>query len=379
MKAELEFSGIPFLNHFSQIEDPRISRKKLYPLAEIFLVTLCGTICGADSWRDLETFGNKKLNFLRQFLPFENGIPSHDTFGRIFSILDPKKFGECFIEWVKGIQEEIPELISIDGKTIRRSYDQANNKAAIHIVSAFASEARLALGQVKVDDKSNEITAIPVLLNLLAIKGAIVTIDAIGCQKTITSDIKEKGAEYVLALKANQGNLHEQVKDYFKLERKNDFEDIQYDYHEEVDKGHGRIETRRCWATEDVQWIEKKEDWAGLKSIAMIESKRIVNSKTTIEVKYLISSLPAKAQLIARSVRSHWAIENSLHWILDVTLKEDESRIRAKNAPENIAIIRKIGLNMLQLGKPKDSSIRGLRKAAGWDNEVLKHILLQKI
>jgi predicted transposase YbfD/YdcC len=379
MKTELEFAGIPFLNHFSQIEDPRINRKKLYPLTEVFLITLCGTICGAESWRDLEMFGIQKLDFLRQFLPFDNGVPSHDTFGRIFSLIDPKKFGDCFIDWVKAIQEEIPALISIDGKTIRRSYDKTTNKAAIHLVSAFASEARLALGQVKINDKSNEITAIPVLLNLLAIKGAIVTIDAMGCQRSIAADITNKGADYVLALKGNQGQLLEQVKDYFVLEKQNNFKDVQCDYFEETDKGHGRIEIRRCWATEDINWIENKQGWQSLKSIALIESTRIVNSKTTTERRYFISSLPAKAQLIARSVRSHWAIENSLHWILDVTLNEDGSRIRARNAPENIAIIRKAGLNMLQLAKTKDVSIRGLRKAAGWSDEILKHILLQKI
>lgn len=379
MRTELEFEGIPFLKHFSQIEDPRINRRKLYPLSEIFLITLCATICGAESWRDLEWYGNQKLDFLRQFLDFENGIPSHDTFGRIFSLIDPKQFGDCFIRWVRAIQDDIPALISIDGKTIRRSYDHTNNKSAIHMVSAFASEARLALGQIKVDDKSNEITAVPELLNMLVIKRAVVTIDAMGCQKAITAKIKEKEADYVLSLKRNQGNLWEQVKDYFSLEKKNDFKDIQHDYFEEIDKGHGRIEIRRCWTTENINWLENKKEWAGLKSIAVIESTRIVNSKSTIEYRYFISSLPAHAQLLARSVRSHWSIENSLHWVLDVTLKEDESRIRLKNAPENIAIIRKIGLNMLQLARMKDVSIRGLRKIAGWSDEKLRDILMKEI
>ncbi len=379
MAQDLEFNGVSFLNHFSQLEDPRIDRKKLYPLNEIFLVTLATTICGGESWRDLEMYGNEKLDFLRQFLPFTNGIPSHDTFARVFSLLDPKSFGDCFINWVKSIQGGIPELISIDGKTLRRSFDKANSKSAIHMVSAFASEARLALAQIRVDEKTNEITAIPTLLNLLAIKGAIITIDAMGCQKEIAKLITEKEAKYVLALKGNQGNLHEQIKDLFVLEKKNGFKDLKHDYHSEYDKGHGRIEHRECWVTSQISWIENIQDWRGINSVAMVRSTRINGDKETVEIRYYISSLPANAQLIARSVRAHWAIENSLHWTLDVTLNEDASRIRARNAPENIAIIRRIGLNLLQQAKNKNVSIKGLRKAAGWSNDILTKVLRQKI
>jgi predicted transposase YbfD/YdcC len=379
MAQELEFNGVSFLNHFSQLEDPRIDRKKLYPLNEIFLVTLAATICGGESWRDLELYGNEKLDFLRQFLPFINGIPSHDTFARVFSILDPKLFGECFVNWVKSMQTGIPEFISIDGKTLRRSFDKANSKSAIHMVSAFASEARLALAQIRVDEKSNEITAIPTLLNLLAIKGAIITIDAMGCQKEIARLITEKDAKYVLALKSNQGNLHEQVQDLFQLEKKDEFRDLKHDYHNEYDKGHGRIEHRECWVTDQISWIENIQNWQGINSIAMIKSTRTIGDKKTTEIRYYISSLPANARLIARSVRAHWAIENSLHWTLDVTLNEDASRIRARNAPENIAIIRRIGLNLLQQAKNKDVSIKGLRKAAGWSNDILTKVLSQKI
>ena len=288
-------------------------------------------------------------------------------------------FGECFIQWVKSIQEVVPELISIDGKTLRRSFDKAHSKSAIHLVSAFASESRLALAQVKVDEKSNEITAIPALLNLLAIKDAIITTDAMGCQKEIAHLITEKMGYYVLALKGNQGNLHEQVKDFFQLEQKNEFKDLKHDYHSEYDKGHGRIEHRECWTTNQIDWIEGNKDWVGLSSIAMVKSKRIIRDKETTETRYYLSSLAPNAQLIARSVRAHWSIENSLHWTLDVTLNEDASRIRALNAPENMAIIRRISLNLLQKAKPKDMSIKGLRKGAGWSKRILEDVLRQKI
>lgn len=379
MATKLEFNNVSFLSHFSQLDDPRINRKKLYPLIEILLTTFCAVICGAESWRDLERFGNLKLAFLRKFLPYKNGIPSHDTFGRVYSLLDPKVFGECFISWAHSLNDTVPELISIDGKTLRRSFDKASNKSAIHVVSAFASEARMVLGQVKVDDKTNEITAIPALLHLLAVKGAIITIDAMGCQKEITAKIQEKKADYVLALKKNHKVLHEQVETFFKLEGENNFKDIQYDFHEETDKGHGRIEIRKCWATEDISWIEGTEEWKGIKSIAMIRSTRIIDDNETTEIRFFISSLPAKASLIARSVRAHWSIENALHWTLDVTMNEDGSRIRSRNAPENMAIIRKVALNKLQLARTKDTSIKGLRKAAGWDNATLEHILAQKL
>jgi len=378
MAQVLEFNRASFLHHFSRLEDPRIDRKKLYPLNEIFLVTLTATICGAESWRDLELYGNEKLDFLRQFLPFSNGIPSHDTFARVFSLINPQSFSECFISWTQSIQEVVPELISIDGKLLRHSYDTATSQAPIHMVSAFAFEARLVLGQVKVKEKSNEITAIPELLNLLAIKGAIITIDAMGCQKEIAQLISTKKALYVLALKGNQGSFYDQVHDHFALEEQSGFKGIAHDYYSEYDKGHGRIEHRECCMTDKIDWIEKIDEWQGINSIAMIRATRIIGDKKTVETRYYVSSLPANAQLLARSVRAHWSIENSLHWILDVTLNEDASRIRVRNAPENIAVIRRIGLNLLQKAKPNDVSIKGLRKGAGWSNDILANILRQK-
>ncbi len=368
-----------FLEHFSNLKDPRINRKKLYPLDEILLVALCAVICGAEGWTDFAVFGKEKLDFLRAYLPFKNGIPSRLTFSRVFWVLNPENFKECFIEWVKSFQEAVQNVISIDGKTLRHSFDTAKDKPAIHMISAFASEARLVLGQRKVDDKSNEITAIPELLRLLDIKGSIITIDAMGCQKKIAKSIIEKEADYVLSLKKNHSNLFDDVKTFFEFEKKEKFRNIEFDYCEELNKEHGRIETRKCWVSSQIDWIGQKEEWEGFNSIAMIESTRTIKDKTTTETRFFIASLPQNAKLVSSAVRSHWGIENSLHWILDMTFREDESRIREGNSAENMAIIRHTALNMLQNVKKKESkniSIKGLRKKAGWGNNTLSKILL---
>lgn len=368
-----------FLEHFSSLDDPRISRKKLYPLDEILLVALCGVICGAEGWTDFVLFGKEKLDFLKTYLPFANGIPSRLTYARVFCILNPENFKECFINWVKSFQKTVQNVISIDGKTLRHSFDTAKDKPAIHMISAFASEARLVLGQQKVDDKSNEITAIPELLKLLDIKGSIITIDAMGCQKRIAKTIVEKEADYVFSLKKNQGNLFDDVKTFFEFERKEKFRDTNFDYHEKLNKEHGRIESRKCWVSSQIDWIDQKDKWVGLNTIAMIESTRTIKGKTTKETRYFIASLPQNAKLFASAVRSHWGIENSLHWILDMTFREDESRIREGNSTENMAIIRHTALNMLQNVKKKESkpiSVKGLRKKAGWGNNTLAQILI---
>lgn len=367
----LEFNTLSFFNHFSELEDPRIDRKKLYPLEEILFVTLCAVICGAESWYDIEDFGEARIGFLRRYYPFENGIPSHDTIGRLFSLLDPAIFKDCFINWIKAIQEKIPELIAIDGKTIRHSFDKANNKPAIHMLSAFASNARLVLGQTKVDAKTNEITAIPELLDLLVIKGSIITIDAMGCQKEIAKKIIEKNADYIFGLKGNQGDLHENIETYF-----ND-KTLSFDCYEETDKGHGRIEIRKIYVSSSIDWLEQKKDWKGLSSIIKVESTRILQDKQTTEYRYYISSLKTSPQRMLQAIRSHWGIENSLHWILDLTFREDECRIRKKNAPENMAIIRHIVFNILQHADSK-ISIRRRKKKAGWSDEYLENVLKQK-
>ena len=364
----LEYNTLTFFHYFSDLEDPRIDRKKLYPLEEILFLTLCAVICGAESWYDIEDFGKARINYLKRFFLYKNEIPSHDTIGRFFSLLDPKQFEKNFINWAQNLQENIPELISIDGKTLRRSFDRKSNKSAIHMISAFASNTRLVLGQKKVNDKTNEITAIPKLLDLLLLKGAIITIDAMGCQKEIAKKIVEKQANYIFGLKGNQGNLLENVETYFKDK------DAIFDYYKDVDKGHGRIEIRKCWATSNIDWLDSKNQWSNLCSIIKLESTRIIKDKVTKEVRYYITSLDAKAKKLLFAIRSHWSIENSLHWTLDMTFREDESRIRKKNAPENISIVRHFVLNLLRKADEK-ISIRRRRKKAGWSDEYLENVL----
>lgn len=364
----LKFNTLSFFNYFSNLEDPRIERKKLYPLEEILFLTLCAVICGAESWYDIEDFGNARIAFLKKYFYYKNGIPSHDTIGRFFSLLDPENFRDSFILWVKNLQSNIPKLIAIDGKTLRRSFDKTNNKSAIHMISAFASNSRLVLGQKKVDQKTNEITAIPQLLDLLLIKGAIITIDAMGCQKEIAKKIIEKKAHYIFGLKGNQGNLFENVETYFQ-----DTKNV-YDYFEEANKEHGRIEIRKCWVTSNINWLDTKNDWCNLSSIIKVESTRIFSDKETKEIRYYITDLETNAEKILLAIRSHWSIENSLHWTLDMTFREDESRIRKKNAPENMSIIRHIVLNLLRKADEK-ISIRRRKKKAGWSNEYLTNVL----
>lgn len=375
-KSKLE----TFLDYFSNVNDPRIERNKLFLLDEILLIVLCGTICGAEGWDEFQEFGKQKLRFLKSYLPFKNGIPCHETFRRVISSLNPDEFKDCFIQWVQSFQSTLKEVIAIDGKTLRHTFDTAKDKPAIHMISAFAASSKIVLGQQKTNDKSNEITAIPELLKLLEIKGNIITIDAMGCQKNIAQQIVEKEAHYVLALKGNQGNLYEDVKSFLENETKREkkFGDTSLKHFEETSKAHGRIETRKCWVTEEIDWLYQKKDWAGLKSIAMIESIRTINGKTSKENRFYISDLPADAKLVGSTVRSHWGIENSLHWVLDMTYNEDESRIRDKNAAENLAIIRHTSLNMLQKHKEKCDpkvSIKRLRKKSGWNNEILETIL----
>jgi len=269
-----DFTTIAFLEYFSEIEDPRIERQKLYSFDEIFLTTLCAKICGAESWEDMEDFGEAKIGFLKQYLPYKNGTPSHDTFARVFSLIDPKQFKECFNLWTKELQSQMTDVISIDGKTLRGNFDKQAHQSAIHMVSAFASNARLILGQEKVDEKSNEITAIPKLLEVLFLKGAIITIDAMGCQREIAKKIIEKGADYILALKGNQRDLYDDTCLFFKDK---DNKELLFD--ESFDKGHGRIEIRRCFACKEIDWLTKKEDWVELKSLVLVESERIIGDK----------------------------------------------------------------------------------------------------
>jgi predicted transposase YbfD/YdcC len=373
-----------FLYHFDALEDPRIDRKKLYPLPEILLVVLCGSICGAQSWRDFVTFGEEKLDYLRRFLPFQNGIPSKNTFARVLSSLNPTMFKQCFITWIQSFQLALKEVIAIDGKSLRKSFDKATEQSAIHMVSAFATSSKLVLGQEKVHEKSNEITAIPKLLDLLAIEGSIVSIDAMGTQKKIAKKIREKKADYVLSLKGNHSTLHDDIRLFLSTE----IEKLQQakshkivDQHEDHDKGHGRVEHRLCYVTDHLDWLEQRVDWCDLKTIAMVESRVTIGDNTTTEKRYFMSSLSANAKELATAIRSHWAIENSLHWVLDVTMGEDLSRVRKDHAPENMAMIRHIVLNLLRGAKSqfrKDMSLKGLQKKAGWGENTLTTIVMQE-
>jgi predicted transposase YbfD/YdcC len=373
-----ESNKIGFLDYFSNLEDPRINRKKLYPIEEILLITLAGVICGCEGWTDLEEFGKTKLEFFRKYLQFENGVPSDDTYRRFYRAINPNQFKKCFIEWVKSFQEINSDVVAIDGKTLRHSYDRAKDKPAIHMISAFASNARIVLGQEKVSNKSNEITAIPKLLELLDIKGATVTIDAMGCQKKIAKKVIDKEADYVFGLKGNQGTLKTDVELFFEHHRKKGFKKLKHDYCCTVDKDHGRLETRECWITKDIGWLEGSKQWEGLNSVIMIESTREIGEKISRETRYYISSLSVSAETISNAIREHWGVENGLHWVLDVTFREDDSRIRKGNAPENLAIIRHAVINMLQPHRNKNISIKRLRKKVGWDTNTLEMILATK-
>ena len=365
------------LKHFESLEDPRVTYLVEHRLLDIIALTICGVICGADSWVEIEAYGHSKADWLQSFLALPSGIPSHDTISRLFAMLEPAPLQSCFTNWVKSIAElSDGEVVAIDGKCVRRSYDKGKGKGAIHMVSAWAHENRLVLGQVKVDSKSNAITAIPKLLEVLDLQGCIVTIDAMGAQTAIARQIVEQGADYILSLKGNQGDRHQDAEALFNWALKTQFKDIPHEYHQTLDKGHGRIEIRRHYLLGSVEHLLHAERWCGLKRVGMIESERRIDSQpTTLERRYYLLSLEGDVQRFATAVRSHWGIENQLHWCLDVAFDEDQSRIRSGHAPENMTLMRKIALNLLA----KESSVKVGKKAkrlkAGWDNDYLLKVL----
>lgn len=358
------------IDFFTDIKDPRIERCKEHPLEDILFITIAAVICGAETWNDIENYGKSKEKWLKQYLKLPNGIPSHDTFNRLFSLLDPKQLEECFINWIKSIAEITHgEIVSIDGKTIRGSRDKGS-KSFVHMVSAWAHTNHLVLGQIKVEDKSNEITAIPKLLDVLELKGCIVTIDAMGCQTEIVDKIIEKGADYIISVKGNQGTLENGIKDSVRF-----LEAV--DRHEETDFGHGRIEQRNCSVYTDLSLIENASKWKGLKTLAKIDAQRTMKAtgKEESETRLYISSLPPNAMTIAQGTRSHWGIENSLHWVLDVSFGEDKSMKHNQNAIENFSIINRIALNLVKNEKSKKRSVKGKRLDAGWNDDYLLKIL----
>jgi predicted transposase YbfD/YdcC len=376
-QAERAFDQVVgWLEHFESLEDPRQQGKVWYPLDEVLLLCLVGVLAAAESWVEIAEFGKKKLELLRRFRPFENGTPSHDQLGDLFAALDAEAFQRCFIAWVGSLTKIGPDIVAIDGKTLRRAYQEGGGKAPIHMISAWSSRQRLVLGQAKVAEKSNEITAIPELLNLLALKGAVVTIDAMGCQKEIAQTIIEKEADYVLALKGNQGTLSDDVELFFAEQKACDFKDTAVSRHRTLEKSHGRIETRTYTATGDIDWLTKGHPgWKSLKSIVMVESVReIVGGKTERETRFYISSLAVDAQRQGEAIRGHWGVENSHHWVMDMLFRDDECRIRTANAPANFATIKHMAGNLLRRGAGKQS-LRVKRRLAAWDDDYLASLI----
>jgi predicted transposase YbfD/YdcC len=358
------------LNYFSSLQDPRVERTREHDLEDILFIAIASILCGADSWYDMEEFGKAKAKWLKTFLRLPGGIPSHDTFNRVFSAMNPGELEKGFVGWTQAVARlSAGEVVAIDGKSMRGTREQGK-KSIVHMVSAWAQENHITLGQVKVEEKSNEITAIPRLLEMLVLKGCIVTIDAMGCQREIATKIVEKEADYILALKGNQGNLLEQAEDSFRF-----LNPVSSD--EQTDAGHGRVETRRCTVINDLSLIERSGEWAGLQSLVKVESTRYFkcSGKEETDTRLYITSLKADAKLINDAVRFHWSIENSLHWVLDVAFNEDNSRKRCGFAAQNYSILNRIALNLLKNEKTTKVGVRGKRLKAGWDNRYLSKLL----
>jgi predicted transposase YbfD/YdcC len=362
--------SVVFLAHFSGLEDPRQQGKVVYPLNEVLLLCLMAVLAGAETFTDIALFGEKKLPLLRRFLPYRNATPAHDRLGEIFAALDAEAFQRCFASWVSAMTGIAADVIAIDGKTSRRSYKAKGAGDAIHMVSAFAAKQRLVLGQTKVDEKSNEIIAIPKLLAMLSIEGATVTIDAMGCQREIAKQIVDKKADYILALKGNQATLREDVELFAAEQKANGFKDTETSFHKTVDGGHGRIETRNYRVLHDVSWLQEHHSWPGLKGIVMVESTRETGNKIETETRFYITSLTDKADRLGPAVRNHWAIENSLHWVMDMVFRDDDCRVREGNAAANFATLRHMAHNLARRA-PGNMSIRARRKAAAWDDDYL--------
>lgn len=361
---------------FSVIRDPRQESKIDHELIDILVLCVLAVICGAEGWQDIEEVGHARLNWLQERGFFKKGIPVDDTIARIISSLSPEELQSCFIKWMAAVEEATEgKIIAVDGKTLRHSYDKKKRKSAIHMVSAYAAENGVVLGQKKTDDKSNEITAIPALLDLLDIKGCIVTIDAMGCQEKIAEKIVNKEADYVLAVKDNQKQLHEEIIDFFETSRRFEFQGVRYDYFEEAHKGHGRVELRRYWISDMLDTIGSPGRWASLQSIGMVESERYIDGKTTSETRYFIASIAPDAKIFANAVRKHWAIENQLHWVLDVSFREDDSRVRRDNASENFGVFRHVAINALRNEKSCKKGIKAKRYKATLQPDYAQKVL----
>ena len=380
-----ELAKTSLVAHFAQVPDPRINRRKDHDLIDLLVIAVCTLLCAGETFNDMEDFGKAKHDWFKTFLTLRNGIPSHDTFNRVFAALDPKEFLDCFLRWTQSLRAAVSqEIVALDGKALRRALNQ--DQSVKYVVSAWAESNGLVLGQLKVADKSNEITAVPELLRLLELSGCIVTTDAMGCQKKISKEIIEADADYVLALKGNQETVHEEVKSFLDaalLEQqtprpsgvKPSKAAATLASLETVEKDHGRFEIRRYYQSDQLDWFADRPKWEGLKSVGMVESLRQVDGKTTVERRYYLASLPLGVETFARAVRSHWGVENKVHWIMDVCFREDQSRARAGYAAENLATLRRLALNLLRREKTKKRGIRGKQLNAGWDHAYLLRLL----
>jgi predicted transposase YbfD/YdcC len=367
--------AVVFLDYFNELPDLRQPGKVRYPLREVLLLCLLAVLAGAETFVDIARFGDRKLALLRRFLPFGDGTPSHDHLGDIFATLDAEIFQRCFVAWVAALTGTPAEVIAIDGKTLRRCYQKKGAKAAIHMVSAFAARQRLVLGQVKVAEKSNEIVAIPKLLDMLAIEGAIVTIDAMGCQRDIAQKILDKKADYALALKGNQGTLCEDVEVFVAEQKARGFKDTTISRHETVDGDHGRIETRTTTVIHDVAWLQQRHNWPGWQGVVIVDSRREIGNQVELETRLYITSLVLLANQLGPIIRSHWAIENSLHWVMDMIFRDDECRVRKEHAPANFTTIKHMAHNLIRKAPGKDS-LRLKRKVAAWDDDYLASLIV---
>lgn len=365
--------------YFAELPDPRSHHGKRHPLTALVTIAICAVVCGAEDWVGVAAFGRAKEDWFRTFLDLPDEMPSHDTFTRVFERLDPDAFERCFRSWTAALAGTLCGVVSLDGKTLRRSFDRAGQKAAIHMVSAWAGEHGLVFGQVAADQKSNEITAIPRLLELLDIKGVIVTIDAMGCQKEIAGKIVDQGGDYLLAVKDNQPLLHEDIKQVFAAGAKNGWKGRGHDVHTEWDKGHGRIERRTTTITWDAAWLFNTAGgagWKGMRCLVEVQRERTIGEESTTSTHYFIASVHTrKASVLAGACRAHWGVENQLHWRLDVTFNEDQSRLRKGHSAQNMSRLRRIGLNLLRQDRTQKMGIKNKRLLAGWDHRFLLSLL----
>jgi predicted transposase YbfD/YdcC len=376
---------LSLIEHFESLPDPRVNRTKDHELIDILVIGICTLLCGGEGFNDMQDFGKAKQEWFKTFLRLPNGIPSHDTFNRVFAALVPHAFLECFLRWTQSLRQAVAqEIVALDGKALRRALN--SDQSLKYVVSAWAESNGLVLGQWKVADKSNEITALPELLRVLELSGCIVTVDAMGCQKKIAKEIIESDADYVLALKGNQETVHEEVKTFLddalaqRLAKRPKGAKLskaaaRLAIHETVEKDHGRIETRRYYQSDQLEWFADRAAWEGLNSVGMVESIREIGDQQTVERRYYLSSLPLDVETFGRAVRGHWGVENKLHWVLDVQMGEDQSRARTGYAAENLATLRRLALNLLKRDKTKRRGIKGKQLNAGWDHAYLLRLL----